>query len=805
MRNGFGETELEASSSRRALVEAPAEGDAGAVDADAGADVNVDVALDAETGWKLLYRPEIDGLRFWAVMPVIFYHYNALFHFNGGYAGVDVFFVISGYLITTIVIRDLCCGKPVLRVFWERRVRRLFPAIAVMLISFYIYGWFMLASSVYNNFVGESIYGLTASSNIYYYITTKDRGGYGAAGAINYPLLHFWSLAVEEQFYLFLPLVLVCVWKYCEIDTRRWHVTLSLLGLVLVSSFIFSVVYTPINSPFCFYLLFARAWELAVGSFVGLGTSLQGSKVAKRWVQKILGIQIRLSPLVKRLLLEAVSWLGFGLILFVYFFFTKAMEHKYPYFYALGPCAGAAMVIVGNTPMYDEMDTALGKTDKQPRRRVFTTCGWFLSMQPFVWIGKISYSLYLWHWPLWCFKSSLGFSQSSVVSSLMLTLIAVALSAFSTECLEQPFRSSNQVGKRAMWTVSAAVWTALLSFSIAVNVTKVGGKNSVVNVPIASSGQNNLESSLSYSLWEPPLAFFMENAYPSAFSMAGIDASPIWEEGVPAFESFALPSAIKLDSICPTDTDGTGECEGAEGAIAYNSQKDPPCIAFVGDSHMNMHKHTLAKLAKEYNVTILWLGRPGRTFFNEPLNDWDKQRIRILEDVQPKRVVFQFFNQGTVDDPQKYTASFDALAAGNPEKVLIVGDNPKLEKEGTLFPEGHQFLKNQIRVGMDEGRWDNSTVPFDFLTRVKPKAWERFLHVEDVVQSTIEENYKEKFHFKSTYPAFMDSNNIHVQVVGAETINGNRLIYRDDDHLNAYGSLRLQELFRNHIFIDLEC
>ena len=173
--------------------------------------------------------------------------------------------------------------------------------------------------------------------------------------------------------------------------------------------------------------------------------------------------------------------------------------------------------------------------------------------------------------------------------------------------------------------------------------------------------------------------------------------------------------------------------------------------------------------------------------------------------MQPKRVVFQFFNQGTVDDPERYTTIFDALGVGNPEKVLIVGDNPKLEKDGTLFPEGHQFLKNQIRVGMDEGRWDNSTVPFDFLTRLKPKDWDRFLRVEDVIQSTIEENYKENFQFKSTYPAFMDSNNSHVQVVGAETLNGNRLIYRDDDHLNAYGSLRLREFFRKNIFIDLEC
>ena len=127
--------------------------------------------------WRFIYRPEIDGLRFWAIMPVLFYHYDAVFGFTGGYAGVDVFFVISGYLITSIVLRELCLGKPVLRHFWERRVRRLFPAIATMFVCLYIYGWFMLAPSVYNNFVGESIFGLVAGSNFYYYVTTKDLGG----------------------------------------------------------------------------------------------------------------------------------------------------------------------------------------------------------------------------------------------------------------------------------------------------------------------------------------------------------------------------------------------------------------------------------------------------------------------------------------------------------------------------------------------------------------------------------------------------------------------------------------------------
>merc|ERR1739847_141456 len=400
--------------------------------------------------WRFIYRPEIDGLRFWAIMPVLFYHYDAMFGVTGGYAGVDVFFVISGYLITSIVIRELCSGKPVLGTFWERRVRRLFPAIATMFVCFYVYGWYMLAPVVYNNFVGESIYGLIAGSNIYYYVTTKDAGGYNTAGPEQYPLLHFWSLAVEEQFYMVLPVMLVCIWKYCKGGKRRWYTVVFALGFVFLASFVFSVVYTPINYPFCFYMLFSRAWELAIGSFVGLGTSNKGAAVMSKIMKRCLGVDTSdgralLSRLQKRIVLECVSWFGFGLILFVYFYYTHEMESEYPYYYALGPCAGAAMVIIGNTPRYCEEEIprdgggcgdveSKAPTDKVVlrKRRILTTSGWFLSLHPFVWIGKLSYALYLWHWPIWCFKTE-NLNQSEYVSSFMLILLALALSAFSTD------------------------------------------------------------------------------------------------------------------------------------------------------------------------------------------------------------------------------------------------------------------------------------------------------------------------------------------------------------------------------------
>ncbi|UPR02056.1 acyltransferase [Chloropicon primus] len=761
-------------------------------------------ASAAEASWRFVYRPEIDGLRFWAVMPVLFYHYGAVFGFTGGYAGVDVFFVISGYLITSIVLRELCMGKSVLRHFWERRVRRLFPAIATMFVCLYIHGWFMLSPNVYNNFVGESIFGLIAGSNFYYYVTTKDLGGYMAAGPEAYPLLHFWSLAVEEQFYMVLPVVLTCVWRFCKTDRKRWMWTLGLLGFVLLASFAFSVGYTPINNPFCFYLLFARAWELAIGSFVGIATSDVGMATMSR----VLGLHLgkRVSPLAKRLMLEATGWLGFGLILFVYFYFTREMEYTYPYYYALGPCVGALMVIVGNTPVFKPSKDLSGDSG-DGEQRIMTTCGLFLSFAPFVWIGKISYALYLWHWPLWCFQGGVRLSQNNVVSALVLTMVAIGLSDVSTQLIEQPFRSAKRVGRKPLWILSGIVWTALLSFSIAVHVLEVGGSNKTIAVPQVEDGMDS-SSTVFVPTGSEPQSFFLEDANPELFSVEGIEKSSTlsrrYREELKMLMGDELP-----DGECKVISDKSpafDECPGAEDMIVYNEAGDPPCLAFLGNSHLGHHILTIASLAKEYDVSYLWLKRPGRgDLFGgcgstpDPPSPWDEQRIRILKQWKPKRVIFATHRPYCL---LANNSTLDGLMSGAPEKVLIMGDNPLLDYGSFPFKIRQKLQKellNAIKVG------DVSSL--DFLSTIKPKKFDDFLRTEDGLRKAIESNpkYNGTIQFESTYPAFMDQNNAFVQVVGAETEGGNRMTYADLSHLSADGSERLREYFREHIFGDLDC
>ena len=774
-----------------------------------GDTVDATNASDGKVVWRFVYRPEIDGLRFWAIMPVIAYHYNAVFGVTGGYAGVDVFFVISGYLITSIVLRELCMEKPVLRYFWERRVRRLFPAIATMFVCLYAYGWFMLAPNVYNKLVGESLFGLIAGSNFYYYATTKDLGGYAAAGPEAYPLLHFWSLAVEEQFYMILPVVLVLVWRFCKTDRSRWMWTLGCLGLVLLASFIFSTGYTPINSPFCFYLLFARAWELAIGSLVGIATSDIGVAAMSTAIEKASGVNPCecMSPFFTRVMLEMTSWIGFALILLVYFFYTKEMEFTYPYYYALGPCLGAAMVIIGNTPTLKPSKDVCNGGEEQ---RIMNTCGRFLSLPLFVWVGKISYALYLWHWPLWCFQGGSNLSGTSTVSAVMLAIVAIALASVSTSLIEQPFRSVRRVARKPLWIISGIVWTALMSFSIAVYVLEIGGSNKSI-ASQAEGGLARMSAPLFTGGFEPK-AFFIEDANSTRFTVEGLSSSP---------QAKSVYKEILKFKVCRHKE---GLCKGAEDMIVYNEAGDPPCLAFLGNSHMRQHFQTIYSLAKEYDVSFIWLIKPGNlvtnALFSSPPSAWDLQRIKILKQWEPRRVIYQArFGTPTsssvigadllegveIEGVDLFKPTSDALMSGNPQKVLWVGDNPELDLCNRKV-NSQQIFRHWDKLGkttqeaVQEGRISS----LDFLSTVKHYKRETFYNIERTLNK-LETFYNGTLQFRSTYPAFMDANNEFVQVVGAETEGGNVNLYHDCGHLSVAGSMRLKEYFREHVFRDLVC
>jgi peptidoglycan/LPS O-acetylase OafA/YrhL len=337
----------------------------------------------------LKYRPDIDGLRAIAVLAVVLCH--AELGLPGGYVGVDVFFVISGFLITSLILKDLHSGCFSMLDFWERRVRRILPALAAVLIATLATAWFLLLPDDYVA-LAKSLVAITAlSANIYFWNDI----GYFSQVAEEKPLLHTWSLAVEEQFYLFLPVGIALLWRILR---GKNIFPVILVGALL--SLILSAIIPPSRSDANFYLLPTRAWELFAGSLLAMRPQL--------------GLKPR--PKTK----QALGIIGLFLILWPCLAYTK--ETRFPGLSALPPVVGAIFVIMSGTG------------------GVSGICSRFLTLRPFVFIGLISYSLYLWHWPILAFSRYVSSIPLSTELRILLALASIPLAILSWKYIETPFR-----------------------------------------------------------------------------------------------------------------------------------------------------------------------------------------------------------------------------------------------------------------------------------------------------------------------------------------------------------------------------
>lgn len=340
----------------------------------------------------LRYRPDIDGLRALAVVPVVLFHLGL--GCPGGYVGVDIFFVLSGYLITAILLKDIHSGVFSMKGFWERRIRRILPALAVVVLATVIGAWFVFYPSQFRDFGKETIAQAALVSNFYYW----KQDGYFEAPSEQMPFLHMWSLAVEEQFYLLFPFLL------CFLRRRRMNL-MACLGTIAALSLAWSAYGVAAHPAATFYLLPARAWELLAGSLLAVYFSNRKHTP---------------SPAAPLALREAASWAGVGLILFPVFLYSPATP--FPGLAALAPCLGAALIVFSN------------------RTRV-TSAGRILSLPPIVFIGKVSYSLYLWHWPLFALSNYAAVGELTTGTRIGLGIASFLLACLSWKFVESPFRN----------------------------------------------------------------------------------------------------------------------------------------------------------------------------------------------------------------------------------------------------------------------------------------------------------------------------------------------------------------------------
>lgn len=384
------------------------------------------VLLETSKSRAKNYRPEVDGLRAIAVMAVVLFH--AKFQLlAGGYVGVDIFFVISGFLIGNILTAEFSSHRFSILKFYERRVRRIAPALFLILIVTSIVGYFYFLPAEYKSFGQGLVAAALFSSNILLYLKGEDY--FGLQSELN-PVLHLWSLGVEEQYYLFFPLLL---WIF--------GIKLPKLGkLAFAAIFSGSIIYSYYaynhNFPAAFYLLPARAWELLIGLYA-IKLHKQSNK---------LGLGAR----------ESLSWVGL-LIIFIAIFYS-VHEPSQQFWFVMLACIGSALFL------------AFSDGTKYAKATIGSA--------PLVGIGLISYSLYLWHQPIFVLYRLATLGNESALGYVLAVVLCIVLAALSWRFIEEPFRDKKIVTKKTLVVAFAAFSFAIIAFG-AINNAKAGfpGRN----------------------------------------------------------------------------------------------------------------------------------------------------------------------------------------------------------------------------------------------------------------------------------------------------------------------------------------
>jgi peptidoglycan/LPS O-acetylase OafA/YrhL len=369
----------------------------------------------------LRYRPEIDGLRAIAVVPVILFH-AGFGAFGGGFVGVDIFFVISGYLITSILLAELDRGQFSLLTFYERRARRILPALFFVMLMCLPFAWAWLLPQDMKDFAQSMVAVTTFSSNILFYLES----GYFDTAAELKPLLHTWSLAVEEQYYILFPLLLMAGWR---LGKPR---LILLLGVLAVASLVTAQVTLGGPRPEgAFFLLPSRGWELILGAF----TAFHFNRSA--------------APNPSQQTCQTLSLAGLALIAAAVALFDESIP--FPGIAALAPVVGTTLVI-----LYAREGTLVNQLLRQP---------------VLVGIGLISYSAYLWHQPLIAFAKHRVPGEPSMLLMAVLCGATLPLAWFTWRFVESPFRQKSRMSRQAIFAASTAAGTALVAIGVAGHVS----------------------------------------------------------------------------------------------------------------------------------------------------------------------------------------------------------------------------------------------------------------------------------------------------------------------------------------------
>jgi peptidoglycan/LPS O-acetylase OafA/YrhL len=527
------------------------------------------------------FRPDLEGLRAVAVILVLLYHAGVSV-FPGGYVGVDVFFVLSGFLITGLIHRELSStGRFSLANFYARRARRLLPAAGFVLIVSLVAAVILLPGyrlpAVQWDIASAGLY----VSNMRFGIEAND---YFQSTADPSPVLHFWSLSVEEQFYIVWPTIIVGLYAWLPgvaVRGRRVAIGIIVLGLLSLTA---AIWLTGVAQPWAFYLLPTRAWELAAGGLIAVGPVRLG------------GIPPRLAAI--------ATVVGIAFVVAAALLFDDTTP--FPGFPAILPVAGATLVILGGLPTHAPSPARL------------------LAVGPLRYMGRISYSIYLWHWPILLFGVALLGSGMSIP----LAVLVIPIAAASQRWIEEPLRYGRFIGTlpRRNLVQAAGVGLAVVMASAAVAVPGLGSSSAADGGETQTVAAQPTSSGTAGAVWPSP-----DDGGPRPCSDCTI------EDLTPPLGDLR---AGRID-------DGDCDVRDAAACVLGASTANAPIIALFGDSHAGNWTAVLAELATAHGWRLVHLTYGGCPSILTPIwsvtlkrvhtecDSWRDQALARLEAERP--------------------------------------------------------------------------------------------------------------------------------------------------------------------------
>ncbi len=570
---------------------------------DAGAPLAASSAHDAAKHAPMShpkYRPDIDGLRAVAVLSVVGFH-AAPNWMRGGFIGVDIFFVISGFLISTILFSSLQNGSFSFGTFYARRVKRIFPALIVMLTACLIYGFFFFLQDEYRALGKHAAGGAGFVSNFVLWSET----GYFDTAAEFKPMLHLWSLGIEEQFYIVWPLLLWAAWKS---RTNLLALTLA----VAVASFAWNIYVAPRDATADFYSPFTRFWELLAGATLAYLT-LNAPQTLKRVTIPNKHLQ---------------SFVGLGALGLGFLFITDDM--MFPGWVALVPVLGAALVIAsGPDALFNRI---------------------LLSNPVAVWFGKISFPLYLWHWPLLVFGRIEGAGLLDLEHRIMLVILAIVLAWLTVVLVEKRLRFANS--PKVTWGLVAAM-AAILAGGLYLN-----SAGAAEGFGVRKKGTQEF-------------AKYYDNTFPewpyktriNWFEKYRLDCDflNMKEERAGRYTRVPIPAI-------------------AESCYTRNPAQ-PHAVMIWGDSHAQQYNYGLAQtLPKDWQILQVASSgcRPTLDAAGDPKTDYCVRSNRFaLETVQSARPDVVFLAQMDKHDPANLRRLAARLKELGVKRVVVAGPVPR--------------------------------------------------------------------------------------------------------------------------------